>query len=173
MAAGIAKADIEGRVRSLLAQALEEGRSSEWVKQQFDEVMLRYLDPTSLPRGVQLGDPVQPWHARVIARTNIAQAQQRAQRAMLEDKITEDLFPAFQYSAVLDGRVRATHAALDNRIFKRDNPIWDRIWPPLFFNCRCTVVGVNAEDWDGEESSTRLPGGLELFEECCDDNASR
>lgn len=151
---------------SILSQQINEGKSNEWVRQEFDKSMLRYLDPESIPRGGTLGGPIKPWHSRVIARTNIAQAQQRAQRKMLEDPLVKNLFPAWQYSAVLDGRARITHASLDGRIFRRDNPIWNTIYPPLAFNCRCTVVGVDADSWDGVESDTRLPLGLETFEEC-------
>lgn len=53
-----------------------------------------------------------------------------------------------EYTTVGDGRVRPEHKALDKFTALKTDPIWRRIYPPLAWNCRCTVIpgkGVNNE----------------------------
>ncbi|MEE8112984.1 MAG: DUF935 family protein, partial [Nitrososphaerales archaeon] len=57
-----------------------------------------------------------------IVRTNVVGSMNVARREFfLQDT---ELTPAFQYSAVLDDRVRPNHAAMDERTFRVSNPIW-------------------------------------------------
>ena len=37
----------------------------------------------------------------------------------------------------MDGRTRPSHAALNGKIWRKDNPVWSVISPPNGFNCRC------------------------------------
>ncbi len=46
----------------------------------------------------------------------------------------------WQYQTVGDGRVRAEHAALDGATFRFNDEIWNTIYPPNGWNCRCIVV---------------------------------
>lgn len=53
-----------------------------------------------------------------------------------------------EYSTVGDNRVRPEHKALDKFTALKSDPVWRRIYPPLAWNCRCTVIpgkGVNSE----------------------------
>lgn len=45
-----------------------------------------------------------------------------------------------QYSTAHDDRVRPEHAALDGLTLHVSSPVWNTIWPPIDWNCRCTVV---------------------------------
>lgn len=54
--------------------------------------------------------------------------------------------PYLQYIAVMDGRTRPSHAALNNRVFAQADPIWKYIGPPNGFNCRCRVRALSPED---------------------------
>ncbi len=86
-----------------------------------------------------------------ILRTNTTGAYNMARREFfLRDT---ELTPAFQYSAVLDDRVRPNHKAMDGRIFRSTNPVWD-IWTPANgFNCRCLIIPITKFDnWNGIES---------------------
>jgi SPP1 gp7 family putative phage head morphogenesis protein len=55
-------------------------------------------------------------------------------------------FPAgamLQYITVGDERVRQSHADLDGIAAPKESPVWDQIYPPLDWNCRCNVIEVN------------------------------
>ncbi len=47
--------------------------------------------------------------------------------------------PWLMFDAINDSRVRPNHLALDGVIRHIDDPVWDRISPPLGFGCRCTT----------------------------------
>ena len=64
------------------------------------------------------------------------------------------LFPYWQYKTVGDEKVREEHAALNGLILRHDDPLWDRIYPPNGWHCRCSVVPKMQHEVDGitEES---------------------
>lgn len=65
--------------------------------------------------------------------TGIMQAQwQRLQAA-------KAVYPYLRYKAVMDGRTRSEHAALNGLTRPIDDPCWHIIYPPKAFNCRCSV----------------------------------
>jgi SPP1 gp7 family putative phage head morphogenesis protein len=69
--------------------------------------------------------------------------------------------PYWQYIAVLDGRTRASHRAMNGKVFRFDDPIWQTHFPPNGFNCRCRVRSLteeNLKDWGlkVESSAGRL-----------------
>ncbi|OWP84334.1 hypothetical protein BWK59_05790 [Flavobacterium davisii] len=45
-----------------------------------------------------------------------------------------------EFSTVGDDRVRPEHTVLDKFTALKSDPVWKKIYPPLAFNCRCTVV---------------------------------
>lgn len=96
-----------------------------------------------------------------------------------------DVFPYWQYVTHGDGRVRPAHAALNGKIFPAGHPIWQKIFPPWGWGCRCLIVPRMRRDveriaggegnkapeaksvWDGEladaiNSADRLPSGISL-----------
>src|SRR5450830_2183034 len=52
----------------------------------------------------------------------------------------------WMYEAVMDKRTRPSHAALNGKVFRFDDPIWDYIYPPNGFNCRCRVRPLSDSD---------------------------
>lgn len=47
--------------------------------------------------------------------------------------------PYWMYVAIMDGRTRDAHAALNGKVWRWDDPIWAVIWPPNGWGCRCRV----------------------------------
>lgn len=85
-----------------------------------------------------------PWRLKLIYETNVASAYAAAHyQAQMSVK---KQFPYWRYKTMDDGLVRASHKALHNRVFRADDPIWDEIYPPNGFNCRCWVEELTEEE---------------------------
>lgn len=73
------------------------------------------------------------------AEYNSAMLQSRSASQWVDIERTKQLYPLLRYQTVGDGRVRPTHAALDNIVRPVDDPFWDKYMPQNGWNCRCTV----------------------------------
>ena len=51
--------------------------------------------------------------------------------------------PMLRYVTVGDERVRESHAAMNGIQRPMSDPIWDKIYPPNGWNCRCTVIATS------------------------------
>lgn len=49
-------------------------------------------------------------------------------------------FPYWEYKTVGDDNVRHQHALLDGLILPANSPIWQKLFPPNDWNCRCFIV---------------------------------
>ncbi|MDR0249930.1 MAG: minor capsid protein [Burkholderiales bacterium] len=58
--------------------------------------------------------------------------------------------PYWMYVAVVDSRTRPDHLALNGAIFRHNDPIWENIWPPNGWGCRCTVRALTQRQIDRE-----------------------
>lgn len=67
--------------------------------------------------------------------------------------------PYWRYVAVMDGRTRPLHAALNGKVWRWDDPIWQVIWPPNGWGCRCRVVAMTAAEF--EASGLPLENGAD------------
>lgn len=89
------------------------------------------VDGQGQAQQVQLGSPRR---LKTIYQTNMQSAymagRARAQQAA-------DAFPYLMYVAVMDGNTRPSHAALNGKIWRKDDPVWASIYPPNGHNCRC------------------------------------
>ncbi len=83
---------------------------------------------------VQLGSP---YRLKTIYLTNLQSAYMSGRYVtMLE---AQDTHPYWMYVAVMDNRTRPTHAALNGLVYEATDPVWDTMYPPLDFRCRCRV----------------------------------
>lgn len=72
-------------------------------------------------------------------RTEYNFAWQTAQNAAEYNRMQaeKEVYPYWQYITAGDSRVRAAHKALDKMTFRADDPVWDTIYPPNGWGCRC------------------------------------
>lgn len=61
-------------------------------------------------------------------------------------KAQKDVYPFLKYQTIGDSRVRAAHAALNDKVFSIDDPQLNGIYPPNGFGCRCEMVQVSKAD---------------------------
>jgi SPP1 gp7 family putative phage head morphogenesis protein len=85
-------------------------------------------------------------------RTNVGNATAAGQRAVLEHPLIADEFPYRLWSATHDERTRPTHRAMETHgqngtaVYRSDDPMWDVLWPPCEWNCRCVCIPLSLED---------------------------
>ena len=56
---------------------------------------------------------------------------------------TKDVFPYLQYKTANDGRVRASHKKLHDKILPVDDPFWQNFTPPNGWGCRCYFIKLS------------------------------
>lgn len=74
-----------------------------------------------------------------IFRTNMQTAYQVGHYKQMTSPDVMKFRPYWQYDAVNDKHTRPSHLAMDGRVFRADDPIWDVWYPPNGFRCRCGV----------------------------------
>jgi len=72
-----------------------------------------------------------PDRNQYAAQANAARRQQ--QEANVDSR------PYWMYVAIIDPSTRPEHAAMNGRVFRYDDPIWQTHYPPLGPGCRCRV----------------------------------
>ncbi len=157
-----ARLDILQDFREGLQQVLEEGLTErEWLQMMEPKLRAKgwwgkqvIVDSQGGAEVVQLGSP---HRLRTIYRTNKFSAYQagryRRQKAAAEAR------PYWQYIAIMDARTRPSHAALHGQVFRHDDPIWESIYPPNGFNCRCRVRTLSQARLDAEGLTVQSSAG--------------
>lgn len=115
-----------------LTKAVEDGTTLE----QFREDMNGFLEEHGY-------EGINPWKAATIFRTNVQSAYQAGHYKSMTDPTVKKLRPYWRYKTAGDGRVRDTHAMMDGRVYRADDPIWDVWFPPNGFGCRCAVTSLS------------------------------
>lgn len=95
------------------------------------------IDTEGNAEPAQLGSPRR---LKTIYQTNLQSAYMAGRKASMEH--TTDTHPYWMLVAILDGKTRPSHRALHGQVFRHDDPIWQFIYPPNGFNCRCRVVAL-------------------------------
>ncbi len=147
--AGVARDDVLFDIRRTLTDALKEGWSQKrWVREITPALKEKgwwgsevVVDEDGKARVYQKGNASR---LDLIFRQNIMTAHaagrwQRQQEAKKER-------PYLRYSAILDGRTRPAHRALDGLVFPADDPFWKTFYPPNGFRCRCMVVSLSRRE---------------------------
>jgi SPP1 gp7 family putative phage head morphogenesis protein len=88
--------------------------------------------------------PSSAFRAEFTFRHNLSRAHAASRRRALAEPAVAEAFPYLLYSAVGDSRTRPSHAALDGKVLRRDDPFWDRYSPPWEYGCRCQAIPLTA-----------------------------
>jgi uncharacterized protein with gpF-like domain len=67
--------------------------------------------------------------------------------------------PFWQYIAVNDSRTRPDHSAMHGRIFRWDDPIWESLYPPNGWGCRCRVRALTQRQVDRSKLRVEFGAG--------------
>ncbi|MBD3632801.1 minor capsid protein [Kingella kingae] len=101
-------------------------------------------------QNVQLGSP---YRLKTIYLTNLQSAYMAGRYA--EMVAAKDTHPYWQYVAINDKRTRETHRLLHGHVYAADDPVWDSLYPPLDYRCRCRVRPLSRER--GEKQALPSP----------------
>lgn len=138
--------DVLQDIRDMVQKSLDEGITFQQFRKELEPKLRakgwwgRQMvgDGAGGAQEVQLGSP---YRLETIYRTNLQTAYNAGRYK--EDMENVDNRPFWQYVAVMDSRTRPSHAALNGKVFRYDDPFWDTHYPPLGFNCRCRVTALS------------------------------
>jgi SPP1 gp7 family putative phage head morphogenesis protein len=138
--------DLLSDIRGALETALQEGQTLKQFIKDLKPVLESQgwwgqqviVDSKGVGELVQLGSPRR---LKTIYQTNLQSAYMAGRKAEMEQ--TTETHPYWMYVAILDGKTRPSHRALNGQVFRHDDPIWSAIFPPNGFNCRCRVVALS------------------------------
>lgn len=161
--AKVMKADILQDIRDSVESAIENGTTFQEFRNNLQPILeakgwwgKQVIDETT----VQLGSP---HRLKTIFRTNINTAQMagryKAQKEVLETR------PFWQYIAIKDSRTRRKHLALDGKIFRHDDPFWNKFYPPIDWGCRCYVRTFSQSELERESLTVESSKGTLSQEE--------
>ena len=147
--AKVTKQDVLETIRNALEKALAEGQTEAQFIKELQPLLEKLgwwgkksvVSPDGVEELVQLGSPRR---LQTIFRTNMRVAYAAGRYRQQKENV--DSRPYWQYIAVMDERTRHSHGALNDKVFRHDDPIWDHIYPPNGFNCRCMVIALSPED---------------------------
>ncbi|MDF0606639.1 phage minor head protein [Neisseriaceae bacterium TC5R-5] len=148
--AKVTRLDILQDIREAVETAIAEGKTFAWFKKELTPILKAHgwwgiqeqLDPhTGELTQVQLGSP---WRLQTIYRTNLQTAYMAGRYA--EQLANVDDRPYWQYIAILDGRTRPSHRAMNGKVLRYDDPFWRFYYPPNGWGCRCRVVALSEDD---------------------------
>ena len=83
---------------------------------------------------VQLGSP---HRLKTIYLTNTQSAYMAGRYVEMMDSL--DTHPYWEYIAINDERTRDSHRLMHGRVYEATDPIWNTMYPPLDYRCRCRV----------------------------------
>lgn len=141
--AKMTNADLLKDTHDMLTKAIKEGWSSSHFKREASQLFEKkgwvgYKEVTNPKTGekqtVELGTPRR---IKKIFDCNMRSAYAVGRyKQQMEDV---DIAPYFQYQCVVDGKTRPEHKAMHGKVFRYDDPIWQTMYPPNGWNCRCFV----------------------------------
>jgi len=132
--AKVTRLDILEDIRSALQQALDEGKTDRWFRQQLEPELQRKgwwgprdtTDPvTGEPVPIQQGSP---WRLDTIFRTNMSVLYSAGRWAEQMENVDDR--PYWMYTGINDSHTRKSHLALHGLVLRYDDPFWQAFYPP-------------------------------------------
>ena len=141
---GLARHDLVMLVSDGMEEALKNGETLEGFKERIAEAI-----------------KTQGWHdyrVENIFRTNMQTAYAAGRYKKMQ--AVKKSRPYWQYMAIMDRRVRPSHAILNGMVYPADHECWKTNYPPNGFRCRCGVRSLSERQVQrmGLEVQKEMPG---------------
>ena len=166
--AGVTQQDVLEDIRAAVDDALKNGTTLSTFEKDLKPILQRKgwwgrHAQTDKETGEMFGKPLDPYRLKTIYQTNMQTAYMAGRYKSQIENV--DNRPFWEYVAILDGRTRPSHRALDGKIFRYDDPFWDSLYPPNGFGCRCRVRVRSQEDMNEQRLYlSKSDGKLETVE---------
>lgn len=89
-----------------------------------------------------------PHRLKTIYLTNMQSAYMAGRYAEMMDSV--NTHPYWQYVAINDSRTRDSHRKMHGRVYAATDPVWNTMYPPLDFRCRCRVRPLSKAAGEGK-----------------------
>ncbi|MEZ7891164.1 MAG: phage minor head protein [Candidatus Wallbacteria bacterium] len=156
--AGVTKLEVLKSIRESVDKAIKDGITLEQFKKDLKPKLQKQGwwgakevtdEATGKTKTVDLSSP---WRLKTIFGTNVQVAYSAGRYKQLMENI--EFRPLWKYVAIIDGSTRPAHKALNGKIFRYDDPVWNHIYPPNDWHCRCSVQALRQKDISGDEIET-------------------
>lgn len=139
--------DVLESIRAALDKSLVDGMTERDFSKQMESELKRlgwwgkqvWVGENGIAREVQLGSQ---HRLKTIYRVNHQTAYMAGRYR--QQMANADARPFWMYVAIADTKTRAEHARLNGKVFRWDDPIWQVIYPPNGWNCRCRIRALTA-----------------------------
>ncbi|MGR3760902.1 phage portal protein family protein [Roseobacteraceae bacterium NS-SX3] len=125
-------------IRQAMTRAMDGGGGLEAFRKSFDEIVER--------TGWQYNGG-RNWRTRVIYETNLRTMHQAGRLRQMRHPDVVKARPYWQYvhaETREPKQPREEHLAWDRKVFRHDDPIWEKIYPPNGWKCSCGVRTLSA-----------------------------
>lgn len=147
--AKVARMDILQDIRNALTDILKTGKTLKDFQRGLQPALQTkgwwgkqiIIDSSGNAEKVQMGSP------RRLATIYQTNAQSAYMSGRYESALAAvKTHPYWMYIAINDSHTRPSHRALNGKVFRWDDPIWQHIIPPNGFNCRCRFVALTERE---------------------------
>ncbi|MCX2546559.1 phage minor head protein [Pseudomonas sp. COW5] len=137
--------DLLSDIRAALETALQQGHTLKQFTDNLQPTLQAQgwwgkpiiVDSQGTAQPVQLGSPRR---LKTIYQTNLQSAYMAGRKTAMQQ--TTHTHPYWMLIAILDNKTRPSHRALHGQVYRHDDPIWQTIYPPNGYNCRCRVIAL-------------------------------
>lgn len=147
------KADLLADFAEAIGKAISQGQSIEAFRSNFDGIVKKH--------GWQYNGE-RNWRTRVIYRTNMLTSYASGRLAQLNHPDLVEIAPYWMYHHGGSADPRPHHLAWDKITLHRDDPFWQKAYPPNGWGCSCYVTAhskAQAERLGGRFESPKIEDG--------------
>lgn len=118
---------LQDEVTDLIAEGAHAREAIERLGKKFDDLGLT---------------PKNDFQLETIFRTQVQLTFGAGKYQAEQDPDIQEILWGYQYVTVGDDRVRPEHEVLDGVTLPKDDPFWQRFYPPNGWNCRCQAIPI-------------------------------
>lgn len=141
--AGATKADLVNDFKNVIQQAIDDGQSIGWFREQFDQIVTRHgwtgWKGQDTPQGVA-------WRTKMIYTTNLRTSHAAARYAQMTDPDVLKSRPYWRWVHRSERFPRPQHVAWHGMVLRANDPWFLEHYPPCEWGCNCIIEAINERE---------------------------